>query len=613
MSAVLLLLLALPLLAAAACLAAPREWVGRVAVAGGLGTFAVASFAAALHQQEAAPDLTQAPRAALEVALARRGVLDPIVAGELAGALAAGPLDAPRAARLGQELAQVELVRGHLAYLEARARAGDPAAAGLAPGARLALAHAHQEAAWLRDVALDLERAHAGLRTAATAGVAHQVKLVYHRPWLGALGASVWLGLDGLGAALAPLIALLALACLVHAGLIAPGAAARRTCAALLVAEVGLLALLVSFDLLGLVAAWLLLLVPLGLLARPDEEGRPGETAAIAAHLLLPGFAAALALLAGALALGLGGEGPPTFDLLALGERARAAADGAASRRELVVFACLFVGCAARLPILPLHGALVAARPRLSAGAGAFLQAASLLAGGVALLRVVWPLCPDVVSAPRIAAAIGLLGALHLGYGALAALGERELGRMLAWAQVALGGATLLGLAARTPDAHAGVALELIGAAAALGAASLAFGALEARTRGAHLDTLGGLARPLPRLAALSALAVLALAGLPGLVAFPARLLLLLGAGRSELLPGWLPWLAAPGLVALGVALLWTWARVFAGGETARQGPRLRDLGALEGVALVPLLAVCVLLGWVPTLALDLLVPALGG
>ncbi|MGE0706542.1 MAG: NuoM family protein [Planctomycetota bacterium] len=463
---------------------------------------------------------------------------------------------------------------------------------------RLAVRAAIFERARLEVTLRGLEASARDLRRAGRGPLAARFKLVESRPWMPGLGVEWLLGVDGLALGLVWLLALLGLLCGL-AALERP----KGELAALLFAQAGLTGALCALDVVLLCAFWTLTLAPTYALIAGEAVG--GDAPA-ARRAVLPGFLGALLLVAALVALGMrAAEG--STNLLVLTD----AAGRLPLRSQAVLFAGLFLACATRAPLPPLHGWLTAASAELSPPAAAFLQGGVLALGGFGLLRLVWPLCPQVVGDPRVAAALCGFAALTLIFSALAAIAARDLRRVLALTTVGSAGLVLFGLATATPASLAGSALELCAHGLAMGAACLALGALVERTRDADLGAMGGLLQPLPRLGGVAGLACLSLVGLPGMIGFVARLLLLAGAWQGALVPRWLAGLALSGMALTGLGLWWTWQRVFLGERHGRE--RLRDLSGAEGASQLPLVLACVLLGVAPPVALELLVQGTDG
>ena len=584
-----LALVALPALGAAAAAAVARDAVGPLARGAAAATLLAALVAGALLGADRGGRLATAWEAAARDGLARRGVHDVALTDEAVAALGAGALGPERARALAERWAGLDAAQAALEALERRYALGLAEDAELEP-ARAAALDAGAEARRLEGLAASLEREVRPLRAAALGPRGATLAGVGVAAWLAPLGLHVAVGVDGLSVALAALIALLAL---VGAQALPAGDDASRGAAAgLLVATAGAQALVVGLDLVTWTAGWTLVGVGSLTLARSAAPlrttGLVGEAVAVAA-----GAAAAAAL-------ALGDPAGVTTNLLAVAPSPAA---------QAAALALLLLGAAARLPLLPAPEGRLVTRPALAPGLGAFVDALGFVVAGAALLRIAWPLCGEVARAPMVAGAVGAVGVVHAARVGLACLGERDLAAVAARAPALGAGPLLVGLAAATPVGHAGAALALIGFAAAGVAATLAVGALDERTR-RDPDALGGLAPRLPRLAALSAIAFLSLGGAPGGVGFPAWLLAVAGAWASPVLPRAVGAAALAGLALGGAGLAWGWARAFLG--SSRGAPiALRDVTGRESLTLVPWVALCVVLGVAPWVALDWIEPAL--
>ena len=431
------------------------------------------------------------------------------------------------------------------------------------------------------------------LRRAAQGPLATRFKLVELRSWMPGLRVHWLLGVDGLALGLIWVTSLIALAC----SFVALGRE-RSLAGWILLTQSGLILTFAALDAVLLVTGWTLLLAPTYALIGGGPES-PG--AAVAKRSVLPAFLGALVLLAALLTLSALHAGGST-NLLVLID----VAGGTSLRTQAALFAGLFLACAVRMPLPPLHGWLPAAQAELPTPFAAFLQGAVLTLGGFGLLRLAWPMAPKIVSDPRVASALAGAAVIGMVFAALAAIASRDLRRTLALTSVAHASLVVFGLALATPASLAGSALELVAHALGMSAACLALGALIERTRDPDLGAMGGLIETLPRLGAVAGLACASLVGLPGLVGFVSRFLIVAGGWGSSLVPRWLVVAGALGLGLLGLGAWWTYQRVFLGERHLDE--RYPDLSGLEGASQLPLAAACLILGVAPPLLLELLI-----
>lgn len=502
---------------------------------------------------------------------------------------------AGRAALL-DDLSGVEVCARDLRALQAElgeVAAVDSGAQAILDDAALAQERSGLERRRLELALVRLEGETHDLRRAARGPLASRFKLIELRSWMPGLRVHWLLGVDGLALGLIWVISLIGLAC----SFMALGRE-RALIGWILLTQGGLILTLAALDAVLLVTGWTLLLVPTYALIG-GGPGSPG--AAIAKRAVLPAFLGALVLLAALLSLSvLHAEG--STNLLVLIE----AAGQTSPRTQAALFAGLFLACAVRMPLPPLHGWLPAAQTELPLPFAAFLQGAVSILGGFGLLRLAWPMAPRIVSDPRVASALAGAAVLGIVFGGLAAIASRNLRRTVALTSVAHASLVVFGLALATPASLAGSALELVAHGVGITAACLALGGVIERTRDADLGAMGGLIEPMPRLGAVAGLACLSLVGLPGLVGFVSRFLIVAGGWGSALVPRWLVIAGVAALCLLGLGLWWTYQRVFLG--EAHGGDSYGDLSGLEGASQLPLVGACLVLGVAPPLLLELLV-----
>jgi len=267
-------------------------------------------------------------------------------------------------------------------------------------------------------------------------------------------------------------------------------------------------------------------------------------------------------------------------------------------------FVAVFVAAAILLAIAPLHGALAELVAEAPIGAAIAVAAAGQALGTLVLVRFGVQLLPEGVrwASPALAG----LGAASVVWGALAALGESDLRRVIARASAAHAGIILLGIAAATPQGLAGAIAHTASRGLVVAMALVAASVLHERVRVTALDRLGGLLTEMPHFGALATLALLAAVGVPGAVSFPTAWLAIGGA-----LPGHR---VAAAIAALGSALL-----VLAMAVTVRRamfgdlderwrrsaelepfGGKFPDLSGREASMLLALAAVAIGLGLSP-------------
>jgi NADH-quinone oxidoreductase subunit M len=165
----------------------------------------------------------------------------------------------------------------------------------------------------------------------------------------------------------------------------------------------------------------------------------------------------------------------------------------------------------------------------------------------------------------------------------------------------------MLGLFALEPTAVSGAVYQMLNHGVSTGGLFLLVGMLYERRHARLLADFGGLWAAVPRYAAALLVVMLASAGLPGLNGFVGEFLILAGAFRR-----W-PWatvVAASGIVLGALYLLWMYQRVMFGPLDRDENRALEDLSGREVAVLAPVIALCVLMGLVPTPVLSRIEPS---
>ena len=281
-----------------------------------------------------------------------------------------------------------------------------------------------------------------------------------------------------------------------------------------------------------------------------------------------------------------------------------------------VMFLLLFIGFAIKLPAVPLHTWLPDAHVEAPTPVSVVLAGVLLKVGAYGLLRVVFPLFPDV--AVSMAAFIGGVGVLSIIYGAFCALAQKDLKKLIAYSSVSHMGFVLLGLASFRPEGVNGAVFQLFSHGLIAAMLFLVAGVLYDRTHDRLIRNYRGLAQVMPRYAGFTTVAFFAALGLPGFSGFIAELLVLMGGFSSGstngLLPRWLPALALFGLLLGAAYALWTIQRMFMGpfwhNSEAETSHSFHDLSKREKLMLIPLTVLIILFGLMPGLLLDQVAPA---
>jgi len=427
------------------------------------------------------------------------------------------------------------------------------------------------------------------------------MQLVEEVQWIPTLGVAWRLGVDGMSLAMAALTVVLFAVTIAYG--VGPRPMTRAAAALLLLLEAACLAFFLAQDFILFYVAFDVTLVAMYfLIALWGEADRRYAALKFFLYTLI----GSLPVLLGIIALFLSSE-PNTFDMTVLA--ADPAVRGAGTGATLIWLA-FFVGFAIKTPIVPFHTWLPAAHVEAPTAGSVLLAGVLLKLGTYGLVRVNLQMLPDAFA--RYALPVALLGLLSVVYGALVALAQRDLKRLVAYTSINHMGYVVIGVAAAAAAGGAsragelavdGAVFQMVAHGVVTAALFFLAGFIASRAGTRDLDELSGLMRPMPVYGTLTALAFFASLGLPGLAQFPGELQIFLGA--FEVWPA-VAALAVLGLVVTAALFLLALQRAFLG-ETAERWARLPDLHARELVALVPLIVLTVALGVYPPLALDLI------
>ncbi|MFO0812208.1 MAG: NADH-quinone oxidoreductase subunit M [Gemmatales bacterium] len=289
---------------------------------------------------------------------------------------------------------------------------------------------------------------------------------------------------------------------------------------------------------------------------------------------------------------------------------------------QLFCFILLFLGFAIKVPIVPLHTWLPDAHVEAPTPISMLLAAILLKTGAYGILRIAVPLCPW--AAEQLASVVGLIGIVAIVYGALVALAQTNLKRLIAYSSISHMGYVLLGIAVWTSPEGAqfwswgmkGAVFQMIAHGITSAGMFYVAGLVYERVGHYDLNRMGGLMGPMPTWAGLSTVVFLGAMGLPLLCGFIGEFCVLLGTWNFK--PEHWPaagqvftMVAAGTLILTAGYILWAMQRMMFG--TRKDALPLDDLDGREGFILTVFALLTVLLGVWPMLVFDWLEPTLTG
>jgi NADH-quinone oxidoreductase subunit M len=290
--------------------------------------------------------------------------------------------------------------------------------------------------------------------------------------------------------------------------------------------------------------------------------------------------------------------GQPTFDLRQLVGMELAAT----TARWL--FLAFFVAFAVKVPLFPLHTWLPDAHTEAPTAGSVILAGVLLKVGAYGLIRFNLSLFPGASDDLRVF--VSVLAVIGVVYGAVVALIQTDIKRLVAYSSVSHLGFVVLGVFAGTLQGMTGGVIQMVNHGLSTGALFLLVGMLYERTHTRDLGRLGGLAMRTPVLAGFFLVVALSSLALPGLNGFVGEFLILAGTFDVNRL---LAVIASAGVVLSAIYLLWAYQRTMHGPLRAELDG-IADATPREYAALIPVVAAIVAIGVYPKPVLDRIEPA---
>jgi NADH-quinone oxidoreductase subunit M len=406
--------------------------------------------------------------------------------------------------------------------------------------------------------------------------------------WVPGLGISYHLGVDGISMLLILMTTFLT-AISILSSFTAITDRVKTYMATLLVLETGMIGVFAALDLVLFYVFWEAVLIPMYLII--GVWGGPRRVYA-AVKFILYTVAGSLLMLVAILYLYFSYHasfGEYTFDLLRLYDTPLG------SQAQLWLFAAFALAFAIKVPMFPFHTWLPDAHVEAPTAGSVILAGVLLKMGTYGFVRFAMPLFPDAThSFAPVIIALSLIGII---YGALVAMVQKDVKKLVAYSSVSHLGFVMLGVFALNTQGLQGGVLQMINHGLSTGALFLAVGILYERRHTREIGEFGGIAEILPWFAAAFLVICLSSLGLPGLNGFVGEFLILLGAFRMN---ATVAAVAALGVILAAVYLLWMYQRVLFGPVTNEKNRGMKDLSPREFWTLAPVIALIVWIGVYP-------------
>jgi NADH-quinone oxidoreductase subunit M len=325
-----------------------------------------------------------------------------------------------------------------------------------------------------------------------------------------------------------------------------------------------------------------------------------GERSAAAVKFLIYSLFGGLLMLASIIALYVmsGAQGGHTFDLQALSQLEMS------STTQNFLFLGFFIAFAIKAPLWPLHTWLPDAAASATPGTSVLLLGVLDKVGTFGMIRYCLTLFPE--ASKTFTPLIMVLAVISIVYGAILAIGQKDLKRLIAFTSISHFGFITMGIFAMTSQGHSGATLYMFNHGFSTAALFIVGGWMIARRGSSTIADFGGLQRVTPVMAWSFFLAGMSSLALPGLSSFVSEFLVLVGTFTRYPVHAVI---ATFGIVLAALYILIPVQKALHGPTTAgNEG--LSDLNLREKIAIAPVIAIIIALGFYPSPLLNVINPA---
>ena len=417
-------------------------------------------------------------------------------------------------------------------------------------------------------------------------------QFVERYPWIPQFGIDYFVGIDGISLLLVVLTGFLTPVALLSSW----GSIDRKVkefSMFMLALEAAMIGVFISLDLFLFYVFWDAMLIPMYFLIGIWGYDRRVYAAIKFMLFTMAGSVLMLIAILGLAYLHSVATGSYTFDLPKLYSL------NIAPQTQMWLFLAFTVAFAIKVPLFPFHTWLPDAHVQAPTAGSVILAGVLLKMGTYGLLRFSFPLFPQ--AAAYFAPWLALLAVIGIIYGALVAMVQPDMKKLVAYSSVSHLGFVVLGICAMNTQGMQGAIYLMLAHGVSTGGLFLMVGMLSDRRHTRLIAEFGGLKAVMPRFTAAFLIITLASIGLPGLNGFVGEFLIMLGAFRWA--PGFVV-VAGLGVILSAVYMLWMFQRVFYGPVTHEANAALPDLQPREWAGVLPLCAMALVMGVFPTLFL---------
>jgi NADH-quinone oxidoreductase subunit M len=405
--------------------------------------------------------------------------------------------------------------------------------------------------------------------------------------WIPSLGIQYHLGIDGISLWLVMLTTFLSVICILSSWSI--DKKVKEYMFFFLVLETGMIGALASLDLFLFYIFWEAMLIPMYFLIGV-WGGKERIYAAVKFFIFtMVGSLLMLVAIIALYYLNIKAGNPATFSILELYKLP------IAPSIQMVMFMAFALAFAIKVPMWPVHTWLPDAHTQAPTAGSVILAGVLLKMGCYGFLRFAMPLFPNaVVAATPFMMTLAVVGII---YGALVAMVQKDVKKLVAYSSVSHLGYVMLGIFALNAQGVVGGLYQSLNHGISTGALFLLVGVIYERRHTRMIEDFGGLARQMPYYATIFLIITMSSIGLPGLNGFVGEFLIMMGAYLSSPIAAIF---AASGVILAAGYMLWMYRRVFFGPLTNEANKNLTDLTGLEWGYLMPMVILAFWMGIYP-------------
>jgi NADH-quinone oxidoreductase subunit M len=422
-------------------------------------------------------------------------------------------------------------------------------------------------------------------------------QLTQKAPWIGSLGANYFVGVDGVSVWLVILTTFL-----MPISILASWGVTKRVreyMLFMLTLETGMIGVFVSWDLLLFYIFFEITLIPMYFLIGVWGGERRVYAAIKFFIYTVVGSLLMLVALIAVYFYNAQATGAYSFDIVEITKNLGSNPGLIPENVKLWLWLAFALAFFIKVPLFPFHTWLPDAHVEAPTAGSIILAGILLKIGTYGLMRFNLPFFPDI--SQKAAPYVMALAVVGIIYGALVAMVQPDMKKLVAYSSVSHLGFVVLGIFAFTDLAMQGALYQMLAHGVSTGALFLCVGIVYERRHTRMIAEYGGIATPMPQYSTMFVIIALSSLGLPLLNGFIGEFLILIGAFTSNVPHAKLfTVLGATGVILSAVYLLWMLQRVIFGEVTKRENAELEDMDAREKWALIPLVAMAIVMGVAP-------------